>query len=194
MGMTHAETYLAETAQIAREIDPTAIETLADHLVRLRGREGRLFIVGLGGSAANASHAANDFRKLCGIEAYCLSDNAAELTARANDDGWPFCLKDILHASNPQARDALLVLSVGGGAANVSLPICGAVDYARDHDMDVLAILGRDGGYTGKHATACVMVPIVASERVTPHTEGWQGVVLHALVSHPQVQRNRTKW
>ncbi|MCR4300701.1 MAG: SIS domain-containing protein [Sulfuricaulis sp.] len=192
--MTHTETYLAETVQIARELDYSAIEVLADQLVRLRDRGGRLFIVGLGGSAANASHAANDFKKLCSIEAYCLSDNVAELTAWANDEGWPYIFERALDAAKASTKDALLVLSVGGGTDTVSAPIQFCVSWVKRKSIPVMGIVGRDGGYTKKHATACVVVPTVEPSRVTPHTEGWQSVILHALVSHPNLQVNRTKW
>lgn len=180
--MSHAQTYLAETAAIAGKLNPDDIEILADHLVMLRGKGGRLFIAGLGGSAANASHAENDFRKLCGIEAYCLSDNIAELTARANDDGWNAIYDGILHANKLVSEDAVLILSVGGGAESVSLPLV------------YLGIVGRDGGRTKKLATCCILVPAVEAARVTPHTESFQSVVLHCLVSHPKLQRNPAKW
>jgi len=159
-------------------------------LFQLRERKGRLFIVGLGGSAANASHACNDFRKLCGIEAYAPGDNVAELTARANDEGWA----TIYPLDFANSNDALLVLSVGGGTESVSLPLVFALQTARQRGMTILGIVGRDGGMTAKLADCCIIIPTVKAERVTPHCEGWQSVILHAIVSHPDLQRNATKW
>lgn len=192
--MSHTQTYLAETAAIAGKLNPDDIETLADHLATLRGKGGRLFIAGLGGSAANASHAANDFRKLCGIEAYCLSDNIAELTARANDEGWKTIFDGALHAFKPLPKDALLVLSVGGGTDIVSLPLVCVMEYANRMGMLIYGIVGRDGGRTKELATRCVVIPTVDASKVTPHTESFQSVILHALVSHPKLQRSPTKW
>ena len=192
--MTHAQTYLAETAAIAGKLNPDDIEILADHLAMLRGRGGRLFIAGLGGSAANASHAANDFRKLAGIEAYCLSDNIAELTARANDEGWKTIFDGALHGSRPTNKDALLILSVGGGSENVSFPLVAVMEHASNLGMMIFSIVGRDGGYAKKCSTVCVLVPNVDPARVTPHTESFQSVILHCLVSHPRLQRSATKW
>lgn len=189
--MTHAEAYLRETAEIALSMDHAEIEFLALHLSTLRGR---LFIIGLGGSAANASHAANDFVKLCALDAICLTDNTAEFTANANDSGWENAFVDMLVARNAGHTDALLVLSVGGGTDEVSLPLVKAIAYARQANVGVLGIVGRDGGATKKAATRCVVVPTVEPSRVTPHTESFQSVVLHCLVSHPKLQRNSTKW
>lgn len=192
--MTHTDTYFAEVERICWEIDRAAVEVLADQLARLRDRGGRLFIAGLGGSAANASHAVNDLRKLCDIEAYCMSDNVAELTARANDEGWDTIFCGALQASRANDKDALLVLSVGGGTEQVSLPLVRAVGWCVDRHMTILGILGRDGGYTKRKATACVIVPTVSPDRITPHTEAFQSVILHLLVSHPSLQRASTKW
>ena len=191
---THAESYMDETVKMARAMDCAGIEKLADHLDILRGKCGRLFIAGLGGSAANASHAANDFRKLCGIDAYCLSDNVAELTARANDEGWKTIFDGALHAHLPKPHDALLILSVGGGTDEVSVPLVAVIEYANILGMMIFGIVGRDGGHTKKYATCCVIVPTVDPSRVTPHTEAFQSVILHCLVSHPKLQRNSTKW
>ena len=193
---SHSRNYLLETAIITKQIDDKTIESLADHLCALRGQGGRLFIAGLGGSAANASHAANDFRKLCGIEAYCLSDNVAELTARANDQGWDESYAETLKASKPQPKDALLVLSVGGGTLQVSLPVSKAIDFALHYCMMIFGIVGDAacGGYTKRKATVCVTVPTVEPSRITPHTEGFQSVILHCLVSHPKLQIAKTKW
>lgn len=189
--MIHAERYFSEVSDIARLIDRTQLAALAD---AISGINGRLFIAGLGGSAANASHACNDFRKLSGIEAHCLSDNVSELTARANDDGWQAIYSGGLNALHAAAGDALLVLSVGGGTEEVSVPLVKAIDYAKLFGMKVFGILGRDGGYTAKNADVAVIVPTVSSERVTPHTEAFQSVILHYLVSHPAIQKRATKW
>ena len=188
--MSHTKTYLAETTLIASAIRVTDIERMVDGLVEVRQRFGRLFVAGLGGSAANASHATNDFRQLCGINAHCLTDNVASVTARANDLGWQRCL-DLSHAGQ---NDALLVLSVGGGADGVSTPLVEAAVDIKKLGGTLLGIVGRDGGYIAKHADRCIIVPTVSDIRVTPHTEGWQMVILHCIVSHPNLQRNSTKW
>lgn len=187
---SHVRDYLDETRLISKSIGCTDIERMVDELVALRLRWGRLYTAGLGGSAANASHAANDFRKLCGIEAHCLTDNVASVTARANDLGWQWCL-DLDYAGQ---RDALLVLSVGGGADGVSTPLVEAAVGIKRVGGTLLGIVGRDGGHVKKYADACVIVPTVSEIRVTPHTEGWQMVILHCLVSHPRLQIAQTKW
>jgi len=190
--MSHARRFLDETSEIASLVDSGAIEAMARRLGALRHRGGKLFIIGLGGSAANASHAVNDFRKLCGIEAYCPSDNVAELTARANDQGWDTIYSSwLLHAN---AKDALMVFSVGGGTDKVSIPLCRAIDYAKLTGMTILGIVGRHGGYTQKHADCCVLIPTVSPPHITPHTEAFQAVVWHCLVSHPDLQIAKTKW
>lgn len=186
----HADTYLREAASIAEKLDRNMIERLAMELVGLRHRKGRLWIAGLGGSAANASHAANDFRKLCGIEAYCLTHNVSELTARANDAGW----QEAFSLEYAKKDDALLVLSVGGGTENVSLPINSALETAERIGMRILGIVGRDGGRTYGIGDCVVIVPTFEPTRVTPHTEAFQAVVWHCLVSHPSLQRKPTKW
>ena len=192
--MSHAQLYLSEVAAIGGKLDCDQIEALAAHLDILRGKGGRLFIAGLGGSAANALHAANDFRKLCGIDAYCLSDNVAELTARANDEGWKTIFDGALHGRKPTPNDALLILSVGGGTDTVSFPLVAAMEYANRMGMKIYGIVGRDGGKTKELATCCVLVPTIEASRVTPHTESFQSVILHLLVSHPKLQRSQTKW
>lgn len=192
--MTHIVTYLHETKMIADALDVSAIHDLVVAVRKTREKGGRLFLAGLGGSAANCSHAANDFRKLIGLEAYALHENGAELTAIANDEGWIGCLAGVLRTSRAAKPDALMVLSVGGGADGVSLPIIAAIDYARDHDMLVLGIVGRDGGYTKANGDHVVLIPNVHADRVTPHTEAFQMVLLHLLVSHPSLQTGRTKW
>lgn len=188
--MTHTSAYLAETCSVAARLDREKVEALVRELAALRERKGRLWLVGLGGSAANASHAANDFRKLCGIEAYCLTDNVAEITARANDEGWA----EAFSLAYAKEGDALFVLSVGGGTQSVSRPINVALETACALGLRILGIVGRDGGNTAELGNCVVVVPTVEVSRITPHTEGWQGVILHALVSHPSLQRKATKW
>jgi D-sedoheptulose 7-phosphate isomerase len=196
--MTHAHvlTYFEEVRAIADEIDASAVQALADALVRLRARDGRLFLLGVGGSAANCSHAVNDFRKLCGIEAYAPTDNVSELTARTNDEGWDTVFSEWLKTSRAGAKDAVFVLSVGGGNAErrVSPNLVTALREARAREMTILGVVGRDGGYTKQVGDAVVVVPTVADARVTPHTEAFQAVVWHCLVSHPDLQVNATKW
>ncbi len=193
---THAERYLAETRELLAALDAGALEAMAARLARLRGEAGRLFVLGVGGSAAHASHAVNDFRKLCGIEAYAPTDNAAELTARANDEGWETVFSGWLRVSRLGARDALLVFSVGGGdaARNISPNIVAALELAKGAGASVLGIVGRDGGATARAAECCVVVPPLFPERVTPHTEGLSAVLWHALVCHPALARGPAKW
>ena len=194
--MSYAQDYLAEAARIAAGLDTGAIERLAGLLVALRDRGGRLFVLGVGGSAANASHAVNDFRKLAGIEAYTPTDNVAELTARVNDEGWDTVFVGWLRGSRLGPRDAVLVLSVGGGDVerNISPNLVHALRYARELGVPIGGIVGRDGGYTARVADVCVVVPTADPARVTPHTEAFQAVVCHLLVSHPALQAAPTKW
>jgi D-sedoheptulose 7-phosphate isomerase len=194
--MTHAETFLQQVARIASEIDRDAIERLAGELASLRQRGGRLFVLGVGGSAGNCSHAVNDFRKLCGIEAYAPVDNVSELTARANDEGWETIFTGWLDVSRANAKDAILVLSVGGGDAgrNVSMNIVKAVDMAKERGMKVFGIVGRATGHTAKHGDIVIVVPAVDPALITPHSEAFQAVVWHCLVSHPALQVKKTKW
>lgn len=194
--MDFCDTYLQQVADIARKLDRAAINSLVDQLAALRARGGRLFLLGVGGSAANASHAVNDFRKLCDIEAYAPTDNVSELTARTNDEGWPTVFAAWLKTSRANARDAILVLSVGGGDTerNVSPNLVAAIDEAKARGLMVLGIVGRDGGHTAKVADAVVIVPVVDPDLVTPHSEAFQAVVWHCLVSHPKLKVNATKW
>jgi D-sedoheptulose 7-phosphate isomerase len=194
--MSHVESFLAEVAETARRLDPARIDALCDELVDLRGRGGRLFILGVGGSAGNAGHAVNDFRKLCGIEAYAPTDNVSELTARTNDEGWPTVFAEWLKVSRLNESDAILIFSVGGGSVerNVSANLVAAIDHAKACGARVLGIVGRDGGYTGKSGDAVVIVPVVEDSRVTPHAEAFQAVIWHCLVSHPKLQTKATKW
>jgi len=188
--------YLNETAEVLRKLDMTAIERIAVILEETRARGGRLFVLGVGGSAANASHAVNDFRKIVGIETYAPTDNVSELTARTNDCGWSTVFEDWLRVSRLKADDLLLVLSVGGGNLDkgVSPNLVAALRYAKQVGTRVVGIVGRDGGYTAQVADACVVVPTVNPVHTTPHVEGFQGIVWHLLVSHPRLKAAETKW
>jgi D-sedoheptulose 7-phosphate isomerase len=195
-GTRFSASFLAEIQKIAGLLDAAAIEKMVALLVQVRQRSGRLFVLGVGGSAANASHAVNDFRKLAGIETYAPTDNVSELTARVNDEGWPTVFVAWLRVSHLQARDAVLVFSVGGGSVerNVSPNIVAALDYAKSVGASILGIVGRDGGYTARVADVCVLIPTVHPDRITPHVEAFQAVVWHLLVSHPKLQQAATKW
>jgi D-sedoheptulose 7-phosphate isomerase len=188
--------FLAELQEVAMRLDVGAIEKVAALLAHVRERSGRLFVIGVGGSAANASHAVNDFRKLAGIETYSPTDNVSELTARINDEGWTSVFAAWLQVSRLRAADAVLVFSVGGGDVerNVSPNIVAALDYARSIGASIIGVVGRDGGYTARVADACVLIPVVNADRITPHTEAFQAVVWHLLVSHPALQRTGTRW
>lgn len=194
--MTFVEEYIQETQSITAQLPVETIEKMADLLAAVRDRGGRLFILGIGGSAANASHAVNDFRKLCGFEAYAPTDNASELTARANDEGWPTIFGEWLKGSRLSNLDGLLIFSVGGGnlEKNVSPNLVVALQLAKERGATIVGIVGRDGGYTAQVADAAVIVPTINANRVTPHAEAFQGVVWHLLVSHPKLQVNKTKW
>ena len=194
--MDHARQFLAEARQILEGLDTSAIERMAEILERTRGGGGRLFILGVGGSAANASHAVNDFRKLVGLEAYAPTDNVSELTARTNDEGWSTIFTAWLQVSRLRPSDLILVLSVGGGnlEKDISPNLVRALEYAQSIGTPILGIVGRDGGYTAKVATPCVIVPTVNPAHVTPHAEAFQAVVWHLLVSHPRLQERTTKW
>src|SRR5580700_4546923 len=191
-----AQKYLKESVELIAKLDAGSIEALAEGLATVRDSGGRLFILGVGGSAGHAGHAVNDFRKLCGFEAYAPTDNVAELTARANDDGWESCFSGWLEGSRINSKDAVLVFSVGGGSVekNVSVNIVKALETATSAGAHVFGIVGRDGGFTHQVSESCVVIPTVAPERVTPHTEGLCAVIWHLLVSHPQLQRSATKW
>ena len=193
---SYARQHLDETARIVAALDPDVLDRMAARLGALRGRGGRLFVLGVGGSAANASHAVNDFRKIAGIEAYTPVDNVSELTARANDEGWDTVFVKWLEGSRLRRDDMVLVLSVGGGNAekNISPNIVKALTYANGIGAQIIGVVGRDGGFTATVADECVIVPTVSPERVTPHTEAFQAVVWHLLVSHPLVKTTETKW
>jgi D-sedoheptulose 7-phosphate isomerase len=188
--------YLDESLEIVRKLDASAIEAVAEGLASVREGGGRLFILGVGGSAGHAGHAVNDFRKLCAFEAYAPTDNVSELTARVNDDGWDTCFVEWLRGSRLRAGDGVLVFSVGGGnrEKNVSVNLVRSLELAREVGAKIFGIVGRDGGFTKQTSTACVLIPTVAAERTTPHTEGFAAVVWHLLVSHPKLQRAATKW
>jgi D-sedoheptulose 7-phosphate isomerase len=188
--------YLAETVSVVNALDARAIDAVALGLGRVRDAGGRLFIIGVGGSAGHASHAVNDFRKICGFEAYTPTDNVSELTARVNDDGWETSFSAWLQVSRLSSRDALLVFSVGGGnrEKNVSPNIVRALELAAAAGAPVFGVVGKDGGATKTAAEACVVIPTVSPDRITPHTEGLCAVVWHLLVSHPALKRSATKW
>lgn len=194
--MNFVQQYLTEAGQILSQCDTEAINRVVTILAETRARGGRLFILGVGGSAANASHAVNDFRKLVGLEAYAPTDNVSELTARTNDEGWTSVFEAWLRVSRVGANDAVLVLSVGGGNVekNVSPNLVAALQHAKGVGARVIGIVGRDGGYTAQVADACVIVPTVNSAHVTPHTEAFQSVIWHLLVSHPHLKAAETKW
>lgn len=188
--------YLEEVREVAGRIDRNAVERLVDLLVAVRDRGGRVFFLGVGGGAGNASHAVCDFRKIAGIEAYAPTDNVAELTARVNDDGWETSFANWLQGSRLGAADAVFVLSVGGGDVErqVSVNLVRALEFAKAVGARVCGVVGRTGGFTAKVADACVVIPTVNPETVTPHTEAFQAVVWHLLVSHPRLQRSPMKW
>jgi len=194
--MSFTKQFLAEVQQVTAQLNEAAIEKAADELAAIRARGGRLFILGVGGSAGNAGHAVNDFRKICGFEAYAPTDNVSELTARTNDEGWASVFSEWLKGSRINAKDGLLIFSVGGGnlEKNVSPNLVSAIQVAKQVGASVVGIVGRDGGYTAQQATACVIVPTVNPTHVTPHSEAFQGIVWHLLVSHPKLKVAQTKW
>jgi D-sedoheptulose 7-phosphate isomerase len=194
--MSFAQTFLSESLEIIKGLDVASIEALATGLAQVRNGGGRLFILGVGGSAGHASHAVNDFRKICGFEAYCPTDNVSELTARVNDDGWDTTFVEWLRGSRLRKGDGLLIFSVGGGnrEKNVSVNLVRAIDLAKEVGASVYGVVGRDGGYTKQAGTATVVIPTVHADRVTPHTEGFAAVVWHLLVSHPALAQHVTKW
>jgi len=196
MTETHASRFLALAGKIAAELDAAGLERLVERLCRLRESGGRLFLLGVGGSAANCSHAVNDFRKLAGIEAYAPTDNVSELTARTNDEGWETVFAEWLKVSQASERDAVLVMSVGGGdlARNVSPNIVRALQEAKSRNLKIFGIVGRDGGYTRKVGDEVIVIPTVDSALITPLAEAFQAVVWHALVSHPALVQRSTKW
>ncbi len=194
--MSHASLFLKESAEICAALDSDQIDQLAAAIAGLRETKGRLFMLGVGGSAANCSHAVNDFRKLCGIETYAPTDNVSELTARTNDEGWETVFSGWLETSRLNENDIVFVMSVGGGNAekNVSMNLVHALDFAVSRHATIVGIVGRDGGHTAKVGHHVVKVPTVAADRVTPHAEAFQAVIWHCLVSHPVLQIQQTKW
>jgi D-sedoheptulose 7-phosphate isomerase len=190
------EKFLSETKFIINELNLNHIEQIVDLLLEIREKKGRLFFLGVGGSAANASHAVNDFRKIVGIEAYTPTDNIAELTARTNDDGWRSVFSNWLAASQLSAKDMLFVLSVGGGdlQKNISPNLIAALDYGKEQGCKIVGILGRDGGYTAKLADSYVLIPTVNVDHITPHAEAFQAVLWHLMVAHPKLKVTTTKW
>jgi len=194
--MDYINQYLAETKDIIDRIDAKSILKMIDLIVSIRERQGRLFFLGVGGSAGNATHAVNDFRKIAGIESYAPTDNVSELTARTNDDGWESVFLEWLKVSRLNNKDGIFVFSVGGGnlEKNISPNLVRALEYGKKTGAKILGIVGRDGGYTAKVADACVIVPTVNGKSVTPHAEAFQGVVWHLIVSHPRVQHSEMKW
>ncbi len=194
--MTYTEQHLDEAAQIIERIDTEAIESMAELLARIKSEGGRLFFLGVGGSAGNCSHAVNDFRKIVGLESYAPTDNVSELTARTNDEGWDTVFIEWLKTSRLNGNDAVFVFSVGGGnlEKNVSPNLVRALEYARTVGAKIMGIVGRDGGFTAEVADVCVIVPTVNPETITPHSEAFQAVVWHLLVSHPRLKATQTKW
>ena len=194
--MSYALQHLKETAEIIQKMDIDAIEKMADLLVTVKADGGRIFFLGVGGSAGNCSHAVNDFRKIVGIECYAPTDNVSELTARTNDEGWASVFVEWLKISKLQAKDLLFIFSVGGGnlEKNISPNLVEAIKLAKTVDAKVAGVVGRDGGYTAQAADACVIVPTVNPDNITPHSEAFQAVLWHLLVSHPKLKVNQTKW
>ena len=194
--MGHVEAFFAQASEITRAIDHQAVEALALALAELRERGGRLFLLGVGGGAGHCGHAVNDFRKLCGIEAYAPTDNVSELTARTNDEGWETVFAAWLRTSKANAKDAIFVFSVGGGDAerNISANLVHALDEGRRRGCKIFGVVGRNGGYTKKVGDHVIVVPTVDAALITPHTEAFQAVVWHCLVSHPKLQMQETKW
>jgi D-sedoheptulose 7-phosphate isomerase len=194
--MIFIDKYFRESKKIIDNLDKKQIRKMVDYLVNLRAKNGRLFILGVGGGAGHASHAVNDFRKICGIESYAPTDNVSELTARVNDDGWNTAYVNWLRGSKLNKDDMIFVFSVGGGnlEKEISVNIVNSLQYAKEVGAKICGIVGRDGGYTARVADACVLIPPVNSETITPHTEGFQAVVWHLLVSHPELQKYEMKW
>jgi D-sedoheptulose 7-phosphate isomerase len=194
--MSYTERYLQEASEIIRKLDTAAIEKVASLLAQIKAEGGRLFFLGVGGNAANCSHAVNDFRKIAGVECYAPTDNVAELTARTNDEGWESVFAEWLKGSRLSVRDALFIMSVGGGNVerNISPNLVCAIQLAKKIGAKVIGVVGRDGGFTARTADACVIVPVVSTETITPHTEAFQALIWHLLVSHPLLKENQTKW
>ena len=194
--MSYAAQHLKEASEIIEKLDITSIEKVADLLAKVKRGQGRIFFLGIGGSAGNCSHAVNDFRKIVEIESYAPTDNVSELTARTNDDGWPTIFVPWLKLSKLNSKDAVFIFSVGGGnlEKNISPNLVNALKFAKTVGAKITGVVGRDGGYTAQVANACVIIPTVNTETITPHSEAFQAVVWHLLVSHPKLKENQTKW
>ena len=194
--MTYSNLHLSETIEIIKKIDTKKIENMVDLILNVRKEKGRIFFLGVGGSAGNCSHAVNDFRKIIGIESYAPTDNVSELTARTNDEGWITIFSEWLKISNLSSKDLIFVFSVGGGSLekNISPNIVEALKYGKSIGCKLVGVVGRNGGYTTKVADACVVIPTVNEKTITPHTEAFQAVVWHLIVSHPKLKLNETKW
>lgn len=194
--MNYAKQHLNESIEIIKKIDDIKIENIAKILSEIKKNSGRIFFLGVGGSAGNSSHAVNDFRKIVGIESYAPTDNVSELTARVNDDGWESVFSEWLKVSNLSSKDLIFVFSVGGGnlEKNISPNLVSALNYAKEIGSKITGVVGRDGGYTAEVADECIIVPVVNPENITPHSEAFQAVIWHLLVSHPILKSNETKW
>jgi D-sedoheptulose 7-phosphate isomerase len=194
--MDYTSQYLEEAVQILRKLDHDCIESILEVLLDARQRGGRIFFLGVGGGAGHASHAVNDFRKIAGIECYAPTDNVSELTARINDDGWETSYRNWLRGSRLHERDVVFVFSVGGGdaARNISANLVAALEYAREVGAKICGVVGRDGGFTAQVSVACVVVPVVNADTITPHTESFQALIWHLLVSHPKLKAGEMKW
>ena len=194
--MEYIKKHLSESKEIIDKIDRFVLKNMIEVLVKLKSNSGRLFILGVGGSAANASHAVNDFRKIVGIESYTPTDNVSELTARTNDDGWNSVFVNWLKGSRINRNDCVLILSVGGGNSekNISVNLINALNYSKEVNASIIGIVGRDGGYTRKIADACIVIPVINEDAITPHTEAFQSVILHMIVSHPKLKEFDMKW
>lgn len=194
--MSFTEDHMREVSEIAKKIEVSLIDKMIEVLVQIKQSAGRLFILGVGGSAGNASHAVNDFRKLAGFEAYAPTDNVSEITARTNDEGFETIFSGFLSTSRLNHNDCLLILSVGGGDAErgISKNLCSAIDFAKTKKSKIIGIVGREGGYTHKHADVCLVIPPVNPTAITPHSEAFQAIVWHLMVSHPKLKANATKW
>lgn len=194
--MTYSRQHLDETIAIAKAIDEVAVEKMADILLEVRNNNGRVFFLGVGGSAGNAGHAVNDFRKIVGLECYAPTDNVSELTARTNDEGWDTVFSQWLIGSRLKSEDCIFIFSVGGGnlEKNISPNLVKALQLAKERNARILGIVGRDGGYTAKVADASLIVPVVNPDNITPHSEAFQAVIWHLLVSHPKLKMHETKW
>ena len=194
--MIYSNTHLSEVNNIIKKIDTKKIENMVDLISNVRKQKGRIFFLGVGGSAGNSSHATNDFRKIIGIESYAPTDNVSELTARANDEGWDSIFSEWLKVSNLSSKDLIFVFSVGGGSLekNISPNIVEALKYGKSIGCKLVGVVGRDGGYTTKVADACVIIPTVNEKTITPHTEAFQALIWHLIVSHPKLKLNETKW